>query len=78
MATVWVGCRLGQEVAAIYYDRIHSEDHWDGKTRDGSIYYAIRGFRCLTGLAGTQMFCRRNDRWIFASTRPGDRPASWT
>ncbi len=78
VATVRVKCRVGREVAAIYFDRVRSEDHWDGKTRDGSIFYSVMGFRCLTGLAGSQMFCRRHDRWVFASTNPGDRPATWT
>jgi hypothetical protein len=78
VATVGVGCRVGREVAATYFERVRGEDHWDGKTRDGSIFYSVKGFRCLTGLAGSQMFCRRHNRWIFASTNPGDRPATWT
>ncbi len=77
VATVRVECRLGREVATIYFERVRSGDDWDGKTGDGSIFYSVKGFRCLTGLAGTQMFCHRQNRRVFASTRPGDDPASW-
>ena len=77
VATVRVKCRVGREVAAIYFQRVRSEDHWDGKTSKGLIFYSVRGFRCFPGLAGTQMFCRRHSRWIYASTNPDDRPATW-
>lgn len=77
VATVGVSCQFGRKIAERYFERVLNGERFDGRTRDGSIYYAVKGFRCLTGLAGTQMFCRRHDRLVFASSRPGDHPASW-
>ncbi len=77
VATKRVGCELGREVATIYYERLSGGDHWDGRGGNGAIFYAIRGFRCFTGLGGTQMFCRSAARLVLASTRPEDRPAGW-
>jgi hypothetical protein len=77
VATVGVPCRFGRKIAERYFERVLNGERHDGKTKDGSIYYAIKGFRCLTGLAATQMFCHRHDRWVFASSRPGDHPATW-
>jgi hypothetical protein len=77
VATVRVPCRVGREVAAGYFERVLNGDRYDGKTRDGSIYYSVGGFRCLTGLAGSQMFCHHHDRQVFASRRPEDHPATW-
>ncbi|HEU4737885.1 MAG TPA: hypothetical protein VFS54_02250 [Solirubrobacterales bacterium] len=77
VATVGVSCRFGRKIADRYFERALNGERHDGKTQDGSIYYAVKGFRCLTGLAGTQMFCQRHDRWVFASSRQGDHPATW-
>lgn len=77
VATVGVSCRFGRKIAERYFESVLNGERHDGKTKDGSIYYAIKGFRCLTGLAGTQMFCHRHDRWVFASSRPEDHPSTW-
>ncbi len=50
VAVVDVQCERGREVAVGYFERALDEDHFDGKTGDGSIYYKVAGFRCLTGL----------------------------
>ena len=77
VAVVSASCELGREVAVGYFERALNEDHFDGKTGDGSIYYDIDGFRCLAGLGGSQMYCRRHNVWIYASSRPEDHPASF-
>lgn len=77
VAVVGVSCELGREVAVRYFERALNEDHFDGKTGDGSIYYEVDGFRCLTGLGGSQMYCRHHDQWVYASSRPEDDPASF-
>lgn len=77
VATVLVPCSEGRVVATAYFERVRSGDRYDGKTGDGSIYYSVDGFRCLTGLAGSQMYCHHRDRRVFASSRPEDHPGSW-
>jgi hypothetical protein len=37
-------------------------------------YYFIDGMRCITGLAGSELDCRRRQEYLFASTRPEDHP----
>ena len=77
VAVTAASCEVGREVAVGYFERGLAEDHPDGKTRDGSIYYEVDGFRCLTGLGGSQMFCHHDDESVFASSRPEDHPASF-
>lgn len=77
VAVVGVSCDLGREVAVGYFERALNEDHFDGKTGDGSIYYEVDGFRCLTGLGGSQMWCRHHDESVYASSRQEDHPASF-
>lgn len=77
VATVRVPCKVGRDVAASYFERVLDGDHYDGKTRDGSVYYSVGDFRCLTGLGGSQMFCRHHTRQVFASSRPEDHPGTW-
>lgn len=77
VAVVGAPCELGREVAVGYFDRALREDHFDGKTTDGSVYYDVDGFRCFTGLGGSQMYCRHHDEWVYASSRPEDHPASF-
>jgi hypothetical protein len=77
VATVGVPCGEGREVATTYFERTLSGDHYNGKTTDGSIYYSVNGFRCLTGLGGSQMYCRHHDRRVFGSSRPEDHPGTW-
>jgi hypothetical protein len=43
-----VPCVVGHSVARDYYQRIYDGDSWDGRAGDGSIYYAVDGFRCGT------------------------------
>jgi hypothetical protein len=57
VAAVRTSCKAGREVASEYFERTLNGDHFDGKTGDGSIYYDVNGFRCLTGLGGSQMYC---------------------
>ena len=77
LAKVGVPCKKAREVASGYFERALSGDRFDGKTDDGSIYYDVLGFRCLTGLSGTQMSCRHHDQKIYASSRPEDHPSTW-
>lgn len=77
VAVTGASCELGREVAVGYFERVLDEDHFDGKTDDGSIYYEVDGFRCLTGLGGSQMYCRHHDESVYASSRPEDHPASF-
>jgi hypothetical protein len=77
VATVRTPCKTGREVANGYFARTLSGDRFDGKTGDGSIYYDVNGFRCLTGLGGNQMYCRHHSRWVYASSRPEDHPSTW-
>ena len=77
VATVRAPCKTGREVASGYFQRILSGDGFDGKTSDGSIYYDVNGFRCLTGLGGSQMYCHHHNRWVYASSRPADQPSTW-
>lgn len=77
VAVAGASCELGREVAGGYFERTLNEDHFDGKTGDGSIYYEVDGFRCLTGLGGSQMYCRHHAEWVYASSRPEDHPASF-
>jgi hypothetical protein len=76
VATVGVSCSEGKEVASTYYQRLADGDHWDGKAHN-AIYFQIDGFRCFTGLGGTQMMCRSQQRWVLASVRPEDHTGSW-
>lgn len=77
VATVGVSCQFGRTIAKRYFERVLNGERFDGKAEDGSVYYVIKSFRCFSGLAGTQMFCRRHNHSAFASSRPGDRPATW-
>lgn len=77
VATVRVPCKMAREVASGYFERTLKGDRFDGKTGDGSIYYDVDGFRCLTGLSGTQMFCRHHDQKVYASSRPEDHQSTW-
>lgn len=77
VAVAGASCELGREVSIGYFERALEEDHFDGKTGDGSVYYEVDGFRCLTGLGGSQMYCRHGDESVYASSRPEDHPASF-
>ncbi len=77
VAAVRASCKTGREVAGGYFERVLGGDHFDGKTGDGSIYYDVDGFRCLTGLGGSQMYCHRRNRWVYGSSRPEDHPSTW-
>lgn len=77
VAVAGASCELGREVSVGYFVRALEGDHFDGKTGDGSVYYKVDGFRCLTGLGGSQMYCRHRDEVVYASNRPEDHPASF-
>lgn len=77
VAVAGVSCELGREVATGYFERTLNEDRFDGTTGDGSIYYEVDGFRCLTGLGGSQVWCRHHDESVYASSRPEDHPANF-
>jgi hypothetical protein len=77
VAVTSASCEVGREVAIGYFERVLVEEHPDGKTGNGSVYYEVEGFRCLTGLGGSQMFCHHGDESVFASSRPEDHPASF-
>jgi hypothetical protein len=77
VAAVKTNCRKARRVAGGYYERQEQNPwNWDGKTSLG-IFYRVGGYRCFTGLGGSQAFCMAGNRRVFASTRPGDRPAQW-
>lgn len=71
-------CQKARKVAVGYYERQATDPmNWDGKHPTLGIYYRVRGYRCFTGLGGSQAFCMAGNRRILASTRNGDRPAQW-
>jgi hypothetical protein len=77
VAVTAASCEIGRQVAVGYVERALAEERPDGKTPDGSVYYEVDGFRCLTGLGGSQLFCHHGDESVFASSRPEDHPASF-
>lgn len=77
VAVTDTSCEVRREVAVQYFQWVQDEDHFDGKTADGSVYYEVEGFRCLTGLGGSQMYCRHQDEAVYASGRPEDHPANF-
>ena len=78
VAAVKTNCRKARNVAIGYYKRQDRNPwDWDGKDPYMGIFYKVGGYKCFTGLGGSQAFCMAGKRRIFASTRPGDRPAQW-
>ena len=78
VAAVKTNCRKARQVAIGYYKRQDRNPwDWDGKDPYMGIFYRVGGYKCFTGLGGSQGFCMAGKRRIFASTRPGDRPAQW-
>lgn len=78
VAAVRTSCRKARRVAVGYYERRDLDPmDWDGVDPRLGIYYQVRGYRCFTGLGGSQAFCMAGKRRVFASTRSGDRPAQW-
>lgn len=77
VAVAGASCELGREVATGYFERALAEDNFDGTNREGAVYYEVDGFRCVTGLAGSQMYCRHHDESVYASSRPEDHPANF-
>jgi hypothetical protein len=77
VAAARTNCRTARQVAIGYYARQAQDPwNWDGKGSLG-IFFKVRGYRCYTGLGGSQAFCFAGKRRVFASTRSGDRPAQW-
>lgn len=60
-------CNEGRRVARRFYKRVGGP--WDGKTGDGRIYYRILGYKCTTGLGGSEGFCSKPHRSVEVSTR---------
>lgn len=77
VAVAHTSCELGREVATGYFERALDEDHFDGTNQEGAVYLEVDGFRCVSGLAGSQMWCRHHDESVFASSRPEDHPANF-
>lgn len=78
VAAAKTSCRKARQVAIGYYERQERNPwDWDGKDPTMGIFYRVGGYRCFTGLGGSQAFCTAGKRRVFASTRPGDRPAQW-
>ena len=78
VAAVKTNCRKARNVAIGYYKRQDRNPwDWDGKDPYMGIFYKVGGYKCFTGLGGSQAFCMAGKRRIYASTRPGDRPAGW-
>ena len=78
VAAVKTNCKKARRVAVGYYKRQDRNPwNWDGKNQSGLIFYRVRGYRCFTGLGGSQAFCSAGNRRVLASTRKGDRPARW-
>lgn len=71
VAVVRVDCAIGQEIVVHYYELL--EEDVDNVLPDAR----IDGFRCLSGLAMSQLFCDRDREHVFASIRPEDHPAQW-
>ena len=66
-----VPCREARKVARGFYHRIATHAFPDG--HHGSLYWNVRGFRCYSGLAGSEAFCKHHRQHVFATTRPDDR-----
>lgn len=77
VAVAGPSCELGREVAIGYYERALDGGHFDGTNTEGAVYYEVDGFRCVTGLAGSQIWCRHHDESVYASSRPEDHPANF-
>ncbi len=67
-----VSCATARRVARAYYRKIRAGAPFDGRLPDGSIYFLAVGFRCSTGLGGSQGFCTSGRRRILMSVRTGD------
>jgi hypothetical protein len=77
VAAFKTNCRKARQVAIGYYKRQDRDPwDWDGKNSLG-IFYKVGGYKCTPGLGGSQALCFAGKRGVFASTRPGDRPAGW-
>ncbi len=71
VATNRVDCEVGRSVVEGFYERLDA-----GKVK--SQFTRVEGFRCAGGLAFSELFCNRgSSRWVFASSRPEDDPATW-
>lgn len=66
-----VNCEIGREIVVRYYELLEEEAE--------SVLPEARidRFRCLSGLAMSQLFCDRGLERVFASIRPEDHPAQW-
>lgn len=69
VATVYVGCLEGLEVAAIVYGEIAKGRH--------STHYRVELFQCSAVLVETEVSCQRGNEWVFASTEATDHPSEW-
>ena len=65
-----VSCAKGHAVARGYYAAVGGTP--DGHNADGSIYFAVEGFHCSTGLGGSQGFCSHRDQKVLLSVRTDD------
>ena len=63
-------CAEGRTVARGYYAAVGGTP--DGHNADGSIYFAVEGFHCSTGLGGSQGFCSHRDQKVLLSVRTDD------
>jgi hypothetical protein len=67
-----VACDYARTVIADAFKKeAKSPFHWDGTNKYG-IYWKVDGWKCSTGLAGSQTFCRRSGRRVDGSTRHDD------
>lgn len=71
VAVTGVGCSLGRDVTAHYFELLDEDP--ENVTPEAR----INGFKCVSGLANTQLFCSRGGQRVFASLRPEDHPGTW-
>jgi hypothetical protein len=78
VAAYKTNCQKARKVAVGYYKRRAADPmDWDGMNPKLGIFYRVGGYKCFTGLGGSQAFCMVGKRRVLASTRPEDRPAKW-
>lgn len=61
VGVIGVDCAEGRETIQLFYER------WNPV---GDPALVVEGFRCLGGSSGTDVTCRSEDRWIYATARP--------
>lgn len=73
IAVINLSCDEAVEVIEALYEKIVA-----GVKPDRHYRWHVGYYRCFTGLASTEAWCRHDESWVFSSTRPEDHPAQWS